>query len=252
MIGSFIGKCALAGAVAAITLGAGTPATAGGWVSYGYYGPAYYGGYHYAGYRHYGHRGYYRGHGYRRGHHYRRHRHGHGGNGAAIALGVIGGAIILNELAEDRARDRYYRDRYYDGYYDGRRAGARDDYYDDRYRLRSQPLDDGYAGEEELPPENYGGAGVDADLEDRLDGGPEPIRLSYREAYDSCVGHAREALADRDFVLAAPSRPETADDIGGAWKMTANVTARNRQGEQWTRAMYCEADEARVYMLELI
>ncbi|MEM9618664.1 MAG: hypothetical protein AAF936_11945 [Pseudomonadota bacterium] len=242
---SFIRKCAMAGAAAATVLGAGAPAAAGGgFVSYGYYGPAYYGGVHYAGYRNFGY-----GRPYRRFHHrrhYRRHHRG-GGNGAAIALGVIGGAIILNELAEDRARRRVYEDRYYRRY-DNRRPG---DYYDP-YESRAEPLDNGYAGEETLPAESYGGAGEDADLDRRLDGGPEPIRLSYGNAYDTCVVHARQALADRDFVLAAPDRPDTADDIGGAWKMTANVTAQNRQGEQWTRAMYCEADERRVYLLELI
>ncbi|MHA7872925.1 MAG: hypothetical protein ACX939_11300, partial [Hyphococcus sp.] len=117
---------------------------------------------------------------------------------------------------------------------------------------RAEPLDTGFAGEEALPPESYGGAGQDAPIEDRLDGGPEPIRISFRDAYDTCVDHARGALADRDFTLAAPNRPDTADDLGGAWKMTANVTAASQTGERWTRAMYCEADETRVYLLELI
>ena len=237
---SFIRKCALAGAAVATVLGVGGPVAASGYGYGGYYGgTAYYGGHHYAGY---GHHGYSRG--YRHG---RRHHRGGGGKGAAIALGVIGGAIILNELAEDRARRRYYEDRRYDSYA-SRRAGR----YYDPYEARAQPLDSGYAGAETLPAESYGGAGEEADIERRLDGGPDPIRLSYGDAYTTCIGHARQALADRNFVLAAPARPDTADNVGGAWKMTANITAQNQQGEQWTRAMYCEADEQRVYLLELI
>ncbi|CAK9039398.1 Uncharacterized protein SCF082_LOCUS24157 [Durusdinium trenchii] len=253
MVLSIIRKCAAIGAAVAIVFGAGTPASAGG--GFGYYGGGgYYGGVHYAGFRHYGYgrgyygrgygRGYYGG-GYRRGfHHGRRYRRGGGGRAAAIALGVVGGAIILNELAEDRARRRYYDGRYYD-----RRPGG---YYDPA-EARAQPLDTGNAGSETLPAESYGGAGEEADIDERLDGGPEPIRLSFSgAAYSTCVDHARQALADRNFILAAPARPDTADDIGGAWKMTANVSAQNQQGEQWTRAMYCEADDSRVYLLELI
>lgn len=229
----------IAGALVALGLGLSGPAAAGGsHFSYGYYGPAYYGGYHYAGY---GYRGY--GRGYRHG---RRHRGG-GGKGAAIALGVIGGAIILNELAEDRARRQYYEDRRYDSYADRPRRP-----YYDRSGLRAQPIETGYAGEETLPAENYGGAGEDADIDRRLDGGPEPIRLSAGAAYSTCIGHVRQMLADRDFMLAAPAQPDTAENIAGTWKMTANVTAQDQQGEEWNRAMYCEADEGRVYLLELI
>ena len=237
MASSFPKKSAIAAAAGAIALTAGGQAMAGSYVSVGY-GHGYYGGYHhYAGY----HGGY--GRHYR---HHRRHRHGHGaGKGAAIALGVIGGAIILNELAEDRARQRYYEDRYYDRY----------DRYD-RYSRRAEPFDRGHAGEERLPEESYGGAGEDASLDERLDGkfdgGPEPIRISSHAAYETCISHARAALADRDFMLAAPASPDTADDVGRGWKMTANVTAQSRSGESWTRAMYCEADESRVYLLELI
>ncbi len=231
--------CILAGALIAMGLVISGPAAAGSQFSYGYYGPAYYGGYHYAGYRHVG---------YRRGYrHGRRHHRRGGGNGAAIALGVIGGAIILNELAEDRARRQYYEDRRYDSYADRPRRP-----YYERNALRSQPLDTGYAGSESLPPESYGGAGEDADIDRRLDGGPEPIRLSAGAAYSTCISHVREMLAQRDFMLAAPAQPDTAENVAGAWKMTANVTAQDRRGDEWNRAMYCEADEGRVYLLELI
>ena len=92
---------------------------------------------------------------------------------------------------------------------------------------------------------------LDDDLEPRLDGGPEPIRFSYAGAYQACMTHARAALGDRGFILAGPAKPETAEDLGGAWKMTATVTAQ-KGGDSWSRAMYCEADDSRVYLLELI
>lgn len=218
-------KIMLTAAAAALALGAGAPAMAGGGYYYGH-------GYH----KHYG-KHHYRGH-YRRHHHHR--HHGGGGKAAAIALGVIGGAIIINELAESRARDRYYRDRYYDARYRARPAP----YYPERDYLPER--DDDY----DAGPEDGSLSG--SDLDSRLDGGPEPIRISVDAAYDACTRHARAALANRGFVLAAPAAPETAEDAGGAWKMTATVLAEDSYGGSWSRAMYCEADESRVYLLELI
>jgi len=207
---------------AALALGAGGPAFAGG-----YYGHV---GYHhgYYGKHHYGHRGHYR---------HRHHHHG-GGKAAAIALGVIGGAIILNEIAEDNARRRYEEERY-----------AR---YD-RYSRRAAPYPERYDGPAEAPdagPED--GNLSDGDLEKRLDGGPAPIRVSVASAYEACTDHARVALGRRGYVLSAPAAPETAEDLGTGWKMTATVLAENRRGDRWSRAMYCEADEGRVFLLELI
>lgn len=245
----------LAAAAGALMLGTGAPAMAGG----GYYGGGYYGGGHYsggyyaAGYKSYGHHRH-----YRHRHHRYRHRHHHGGGGkaAAIALGVIGGAIILNEIAEDRARDRYARDRYYDGYYDGRRDQRTDRYYYDQsydggYR------DDGYAYKSEPPGADDdgaydNGAYEDDTLDDRLEGGgAAPIPISVDAAYDACLRQARAALGERGFVVSAPYRPDTAEDRGGAWLMTATVTAQ-RGPDRWSRAMSCEASDNRVYRLELI
>ena len=237
-------KIVLAAAASATALGMALPASAGGYYGHGgYYGP-YYGGY-------YGHHGY-------RHHGYHGRRHGGGGKAAAIALGVIGGAIILNEVAESRARERAYEARYYDRY--------------DRYSTRAVPAYDREAfkrGYEEGYAEGRGaayeddGAPIDLgngdlrngdvnDLDARLDGGPEPIRFSAAGAYQACMIHARAALGERGFMLAAPPSPETAEDTGGAWKMTATVSAQSQTGESWSRAMYCEADESRVYLLELI
>ncbi|WP_411816619.1 hypothetical protein [Hyphococcus sp. DH-69] len=232
-------KLSLAAAAVAMVFGAGATSMAGSSVSVGY-SSGYYGGggYYNAGYSNY-HRGHYRGHRHHR-HHRRHHRHGGGGGkAAAIALGVIGGAIILNELAEDRAearaRDRYYDDRYrrdayrYDPYYEDR-------YDDDRYadrRYDDEPLDDRY--------------------DDELAGGNDERRYSGSPdaAYQVCLDQARGALAERGFVITAPYRPDTVEDRGGSWMMTATVTAQ-RGGDRWARAMSCEASESRVYRMELI
>ena len=225
-------KLSLCAAATAIVLGAGAPALAGGGYYGGYYG--HHGGYYSAGYGgHYGYRGHHRGH--RRGH------HGHGGGkGALIALGVIGGAIILNEAAESRARERAYEARVENRY----------NRYD-RYSRRATPAYNASydIGEYDAGPDD--GNLSDNGLEPRLDGGPEPIRVSYANAYQACTKHARAALGNRGFVLAAPAKPDTAEDVGGAWKMTATVTAQ-KGDDSWSRAMYCEADDSRVYLLELI
>jgi hypothetical protein len=160
-----------------------------------------------------------------------------------IALGVIGGAIILNEAAESRARARAYE----------ARSANRYDRYDryDRNSRRSTPAYEANneAGVYSAEPEN--GNLSESELEPRLDGGPEPIRLTYADAYRACTKHARAALGNRGFILAAPAEPETAEDVGGAWKLTATVTAQ-KGDDRWSRAMYCEADDSRVYLLELI
>lgn len=237
-------KLMLAAAASATALGVAAPAAAGGYYGHVGYSNHYYG-------NHYRHNGYYGHRGYRRGH------HGGGGKAAAIALGVIGGAIILNEVAENRAEQRAYEARYADRY----------DRYD-RYARRAQPAydrdafergyEEGYSEgraadiEGGAPRDLSNGPSRKGALDDRLDGGPEPIRFSAAEAYQTCMTHARAALGDRGFLLAAPPTPETAEDTGGAWKMTATVSAQNPAGESWSRAMYCEADETRVYLLELI
>lgn len=229
---SLLKKSVLSAAAAAMVLGASAPAFAGG----GHYRHGYHHGYH-------GHHG-----------HYRR---GGGGKGAAIALGVIGGAIILNELAEDRARDRYYQDRYYQdryyydqrsqtraydrGYYDGRDDQRRaDDYYDNRAYDDGAYDDSGLAGGGPV----YRSPG--ASDYDRA-----PRMVSESAAYNACLSHARRALAERGFVVSAPYRPETVEDRGGALLMTATVTAE-RGADMWSRAMSCEASESRVYRMELI
>lgn len=228
--------------LAAVALAAGAmfavnapaPAQAGG---YGYYG--YYGGYK---------------HGYYGRRHHRHYHRGGGGKAAAIALGVVGGAIILNELAESRARQRAYDERYYRSrpYYGG-------GYYDRGYgRGYEQGFERGYSEGraegsferplETLPTEPSGGDDLDA----VLDGGPnEAGRISVAEAYQTCLRRVRSALSERGFILSAPFEPDTADDLGGAWKMTATVMAQ-RGSQDWSRAMVCKADAGRVYMVELI
>lgn len=230
---SFLGAAALA-----------APAQANGYAfGHGVYGPGYYN----AGFRH---GRYYHGRrGFRRGH-YRGQRGG--GEVAAIALGVIGGAIIINEIAEDRRRDRYHEDMRY-----RRRVSSFDDRYDDgfddgyeRGRAAAESADNS-PSDNSAPLDGVRRGSFDSDIESQLDGGPEPIRISYDTAYQTCIQHARNALGNRGFVLSAPFRPDTAEEAGVAWKMTATVNAE-RGGESWSRAMYCEASENRVFMLELI
>ena len=208
------------------------------------------------------------GHGHR-GHHHRHHGHG-GGKGAAIALGVIGGAIILNGLAEERARDRA-RDRYYEDRYYRERASQRA--YDSRYdqgrydqgRYDDQRYDDDvYYGDDDYASGAYDDDYGDESYDDSelAGGGPAyetprttydraPRRVAEAAAYRTCVDHARRALGERGFVVAAPYQPDTVEDRGGALLMTATVRAQ-RGGESWARAMSCEASENRVYRLELI
>ncbi len=228
MIRQISRKLTLSAAAVAIVLGVGAPALAGGGYYGGYYG-GHHGGYYSSGYG--GHNGYY-------GH--RRHRGHGGGKGALIALGVIGGAIILNEAAEARARERAYEARLENRY----------NRYD-RYSRRAAPAYTPRYEAEEYSAEARDEGLSDSDVEPRLDGGPEPIRLTYADAYRACTKHARAALGSRGFVLAAPAKPDTAEDLGGAWKMTATVTAQ-KGDDRWSRAMYCEADDSRVYLLELI
>lgn len=201
----------------------------------------------------------------RGGHHHRHHGHYHkggGGKGAAIALGVIGGAIILNELAEDRARDRYYQDRYYrDRYYDSRarERAYEDGYYDGRADERGYD-DNAYYGDDDAYYDDdgsglaggepaYGGPPAYETPDTAYDRAPRAI--SAAAAYKTCLNKARSALGERGFVISAPYRPDTVEDRGGALLMTATVRAQ-RGPESWARAMSCEASEGRVYRLELI
>ena len=62
------------------------------------------------------------------------HRHGRRGRGGAIALGVLGGAIIGSAIARDRYRYRYRR--YDDGYYRYRRPR----YYRPRVYYEPRPV----------------------------------------------------------------------------------------------------------------
>ncbi len=233
MLGEILRKSAIAVSVAVMTLSAGAPAFAGGFQGNFRYHVGY-GGHGNYGYGH---------HQYRARQH---HTHG-GGKAAAIVLGVIGGAIIMNELAEENARQRAYERAYEERYvrYDpyARRAAPLPERYE-------TPRYDEDFGAGDLGPQN-GNLGEDA-IERQLDGGPEPIRISVAAAYETCTRHARRALSARGFVLAAPAYPETAEDLGDTWKMTATVLAEDRDGGSWSRAMYCEADEGRVYLLELI
>lgn len=228
-------------AAASLTMGVGVSANANGFHG-GFYGG--HGGFHKSGFV--GSRGFSRSRGFssRRGF-----RRGGGGKGAAIALGVIGGAILLSEAARADERRRYSERRYEDRYrdrYDSYRGdgGSFERGYEEGLRRGREESGNTAAGGREPQLE---GAGTRS-----IDGGPEPIRYSAADAFRTCTKHARRALSDRGFILSAPASPETAEDQGGAWIMTANVQAANNRGESWNRALVCEADADRVYRLELI
>ena len=237
------------GLLAALTVAAfNTPASANGgyYGGYGFYGSGFHGGFHSGGFRSSGFRGRgFRGRGFRsRGFRGRGFRRGGGGRAAAIALGVVGGAIIINELAEDRARSRSF---------DGRRSDRfRGDNYDDGFaegfERGRESLEQPAERPAEIPSTN---GRTDQDVDRALDGGPEPIRVDYGRAYDACLQQAREALGERGFVLSAPYKPATAENRGGSWVLTATVNAQ-RGADAWSRALSCEADSGRVYRLELI
>lgn len=269
---SSIFKIVAALSVFATAVGAGATASAGGYYGGfgGYYG---HGGGFYAAH----HRGF-RG-GYRRGYH-RGYRHRRGANGAAIALGVIGGAIILSEAARASERRRYEEERRYRDYYDDRydryrqRRYDRYDEYDrwdgrqyDRdenereWRRYDFDRDDERVFEEEAPAS---GATRDDrpvrpsdDIDDILEGGPDddqdrpPVIVADR-AFAACMRHAAGALGDQGLRLYGPDRPDTAEDRGETYRVTARVTARNARGERWRRDLVCDATGTRVYRLELI
>ena len=254
----------------ATALGVSVPAFAGG--GYGHGVRAHHGGgYAYRGSRGY-HRNYYRpGRHYRGGRHFRggryygrrhyrgrygRYRRGGGGRGAAIALGVIGGAIILNEvLEEDRRRSAHDNRRYRD--YDPRR----DDYYYRRGEERAPAIDDetfddrdfedGRLEREALTPSPSDPVERD-DLDDDLLGGEEDIGFSVQTAFNECSDEARAAARRDGQLIAMPARPTDVEALGGGVvRMTADLTAQDQRGGQFLRRLTCEADARRITFLQL-
>jgi len=270
-----------AGAAFLTAFGAAATAFAGGGHYRGHSGDHHSGSVQvHAGFHGGGHRGHFRGH--RRGHNYRRgHHRGHGridgGEAALIALGVIGGAILINEAIEsDRRRDAYEpryrgydprRDDYY--YRRGYPSGAEyDSAYPENY------ADSGDSGLQRTPtprrapepaPEPSPGAASDP-LDDALLGGaaPEPVTrqpasrqdgvsFPVRIAYRECANEARNAAHRDGQIIAMPAEPTRIEQIGpDRVRLTADLTAQPQRGGQYLRVLTCEADRQGVTFLELI
>ena len=230
MIRLSLKKSLLSAATAAMVLGAAAPAFADGGRrhgNHGYYG----GGQHHKYYgRHRAPRHYY---GSR---HYRGHRgHLSGAEAAFIALGIVGGVVLIDRALE-REQNRYA--------YEPRYAPAPRDSY---YRRDDLPLYD----DEELDGEFYD----DRDLDDSdLDGaGYQGGRYNYGAAYNDCKAETREAARDSGVIVSLPAKPQRIQPIdgGAAVRFTADYLAQDGRGE-WRRTMVCEADGSGVRYLELV
>ncbi|MGE0408950.1 MAG: hypothetical protein AB7P23_06775 [Amphiplicatus sp.] len=214
---------------AALALGSTAPASAGGGHHHGWRG---HGGYHHAYARHY--RG-----GYYYGSRYYRHGHGHlsGGEAALIALGVVGGIVLIDRALE---RDRY-ETRY--GYYDPPPPR-------DYYRRDDRPLS--YGDDEEID----GGFYDDSELAGAGHApsyAPGERRYNYGAAYNDCKAETRDAARDGGLVVALPAKPQRIEPIdgGAAVRFTAGYIVQDR-GRETRRTMICEADGAGVRFLELV
>lgn len=251
-------RVALLAAAALSVAAAATPAMAGGYHGHGrHFDRGYYGGHGYYGPRHYGPR--YYGHGHY-GRHYRRGGVS-GGEAALIALGVVGGAILIDRALDDRREryderyydDRRYRDRYDDRHDDRRGSGAFDDdpyyqrdsrdyYYDDE--IRSARRDDLSArepfatGEPELLGAEPASRSVD--------------RVAVNAAFRECVAETRGAAGAGGLTVAMPGAPTDVEQLAdGSVRMVAQFRASNARGQEWTRRFVCEADEAGVRFLQV-
>ena len=253
-------RSALFAATSIATAFAFSPAAAGG---YWHSGPRVHANIHYAGGYHVRpYRGYYgpRRH-FRRGRHFRRHRGG--GDAALIALGAIGGAIILNEIIEDdRRRDdridrrhRSYNPRFDDYYY---RRGEEYRYDPDI----DQAIDEGRGRiDRQSAPDAQPARPVERDqLDEELLGGEEALapsraveaRVPVDRAYRACAAEARDAASRDGQFIAMPAEPTDIDVISDDYvRITADLTAQDQRGRQFLRTLTCEADLERITFLQL-
>ena len=256
------GPAALILAAVLSVAAASTPALAGGGYFYGHgrqFDRGFHGGYGFHGSRYYGPR--YYGHG-RYGRGYYRGRGGlSGGEAALIAVGVIGGAVLIDRALDDRRGrydDRYYDDRRYrDRYSDDRRRAEAfdDDYY---YQRDSRPYDDEVRSargadlpRDDLPRDGRFDAG-EPELLGAGRAGGDLDRVAVNAAFRECVAETRGAAGAGGLTVAMPGAPTDVETLAdGSVRMVAQFRASNARGREWTRRFVCEADERGVRFLQV-
>ncbi len=230
MIGLSLKKSLLSAAAAAMALGSAAPAFADGGGHHGRHGYHGHGGYHHAYKRHHHGRYYY-------GSRHYRHGRGHlsGAEAAFIALGIVGGVVLIDRALE-REQNRYaYEPRY--------APPPRDSYY----RRDDRPLYD-----DELDGD-FGDDGADDGALDGAGYRAGESRYNYGAAYNDCKAETRDAARDSGVIVSLPAKPQRIQPIdnGAAVRFTADYIAQDGRGE-WRRTMVCEADENGVRFLELV
>ncbi|MFQ5564213.1 MAG: hypothetical protein ACE5FO_11655, partial [Parvularculaceae bacterium] len=161
--------------------------------------------------------------------------HGHHGDAALIALGVVGGLILIDSaLDKSRYSGGYYAPSYgYSGGYSG-------------YAPPPRPSGDTYYRQSPPPA-----AAPQGDAEGAI--GSATRSAASERAFIACTSRARDSLRSRGLMVASPASPSSAEEVGeGAWRFEADFTTQDRRGGQLLRTMTCEADEGGVRVLELI
>ncbi len=253
MIRQNMNRFLLVAAAAALALGGAQPAFAKG--KGGHHGGRH-GGHHASG--HGGHNGHHSsrrhgGHGRHHGGHGNRHHsgssyygggygygyshHGHGGDAALIALGVVGGLILIDSAIDGSRRDSY-NSSYGNSSYGNQGYGS------------PRPSSEYYYRQSSPAAENSD------DIELALEGGDAPYSADYpseQRAFNACTKRARASLKDRGLMVATPAVPNSARQTGdGVWRFEADFTTQDRDGGQWLRVMTCEANNDGIRLLELI
>lgn len=224
MIGLSLKKSLLSAAAAAMALGSAAPAFADGGRHHGHHGSSR----HHHVYKPYHHSRHYYG-----SHHYRGHRgHLSSAEAAFIALGIVGGVVLIDRALE-REQNRYaYEPRY--------APPPRDSYYrrDDRPLYSDDDLDDDF----------YDDGALDGAGDQKGES-----RYNYGAAYNDCKAETRDAARESGVIISLPAKPRRIQPIddGAAVRFTADYLAQDARGE-WRRTMVCEADENGVRYLELV
>lgn len=144
------------------------------------------------------------------------------GKAAAIALGIVGGAVILDGIFRAAPYGRSCGNTprgYACGYAGGYREG-----YADGHAVAGEyaRVTDGFTAGA-LP-----GAGQN----------PEPDNAPVDGIYRSCIRHIRTGLAEKGFIVSVPAVPDTVAFSDAGREITASVML-DRAGESLLRQMIC-------------